>query len=73
MILLQRLFRDEVNSIAAQLSSPHLWLKEDLRKVDLLKELLRPYPALVMNAHPVRLLVNNPASEGAQLIDRLKQ
>ena len=47
-----------------------LWLEEDARKGDLLAELLRPYPASEMTSHPVSPAVNNPRSQGAELIER---
>lgn len=49
-----------------------LWLDEDLRKVEDIKELLRPYPASEMISYPVGLLVNNVRSEGSELIEPLK-
>jgi putative SOS response-associated peptidase YedK len=47
------------------------WLDDDVRKIDLLKELLRPYPAREMTGHPVGPLVNNARSHGEQLIKRV--
>lgn len=47
-----------------------LWLDADLRKVDLARELLRPFPALEMIAYPVSPLINSPLNQGAQLIER---
>ena len=49
-----------------------LWLDEDVRKTDLLKELLQPYPAEEMTAYPVSTLVNSTRQQGAGLVDRLK-
>jgi putative SOS response-associated peptidase YedK len=45
-----------------------LWLDDDARKREMLKELLRPYAASEMVAHPVGALINNPKSQGAELI-----
>lgn len=47
-----------------------LWLDVDLRKHDLAKELLKPYPAEEMLAYPVGTSINSPRSQGAKLIDR---
>ena len=49
-----------------------LWLDEDVRKTDLLRELLQPYPAQEMTAYPVSTLVNSTRQQGAGLVDRLK-
>jgi len=48
-----------------------LWLDEDVRKQDLLKGLLQPYPADEMTSYPVSTLVNNISRQGADLIERL--
>lgn len=47
-----------------------LWLDGDARKLDLVKETLRPYPAGEMLGYPVGTLVNNPRSQGEELIER---
>ncbi|MCA1557825.1 MAG: SOS response-associated peptidase [Acidobacteria bacterium] len=47
-----------------------LWLDSDLRKLDIVKELLRPYPAAEMTAYPVSRLVNSPQRQGAELLNR---
>jgi putative SOS response-associated peptidase YedK len=47
-----------------------LWLDADMRKLDLAKELLRPFPASEMLAYPVSPSINSPLSQGAQLIER---
>lgn len=44
------------------------YVDEDLRKLAMVKELLRPFPAAEMLSYPIRSLVNNPKSEGAELI-----
>jgi putative SOS response-associated peptidase YedK len=49
-----------------------MWLDEDVRKTDLLKELLQPYPAQEMTAYPVSTLVNSTRQQGAGLVDQLK-
>jgi putative SOS response-associated peptidase YedK len=48
-----------------------LWLDEDVRKRDLLKDLLRPYPASEMMSHPVSARINSPRNQGATLIERM--
>jgi putative SOS response-associated peptidase YedK len=48
-----------------------LWLGEDIRKLDLLKELLRPYPSTEMIAYPVSTLVNNVRVDRAELIKQV--
>lgn len=47
-----------------------LWLDSDTRKIDLVKETLRPYPAGEMLGYPVGASVNNPRSQGEGLIER---
>jgi putative SOS response-associated peptidase YedK len=47
-----------------------LWLDGDPRKLDLVKEMLRPYPAEEMTGYPVGVSVNSPRSQGARLIKR---
>ena len=47
-----------------------LWLDSDVRKLDLVKEVLRPYPAGEILGHPVGASVNSPRSQGAGLIER---
>lgn len=47
-----------------------LWLDTDLRKLDLAKELLRPFPASEMIAYPVSPSINSPLNQGAQLVER---
>jgi putative SOS response-associated peptidase YedK len=47
-----------------------LWLDADARKLDLIKEVLRPYPAEEMMGYPVGLSVNSLSSQGAGLIER---
>ena len=49
----------------------NLWLEGDTRDLDLLTAVLRPYPASEMISYPVSTLVNNPAHEGAELIEEL--
>jgi putative SOS response-associated peptidase YedK len=48
-----------------------LWLDEDMRKRELLKDLLRPYPAEEMISHPVSTAINSPHNQGATLIERM--
>ena len=47
-----------------------LWLDIDARKLDMVKEVLRPYPAGKMFGYPVGTSVNSPRSQGAQLLER---
>jgi putative SOS response-associated peptidase YedK len=47
-----------------------LWLGEDVRKRELLKDLLRPYPAEEMTSHRVSTAINSPHNQGAGLIER---
>jgi putative SOS response-associated peptidase YedK len=47
-----------------------LWLGGDARELDLVKEMLRPYPAEEMVGHPVGSGVNSPLNQGAGLIGR---
>lgn len=44
------------------------WLDDDVRKSDLLKELLQPYPAREMTGYPVSPTVNSARRQGEQLI-----
>jgi putative SOS response-associated peptidase YedK len=48
-----------------------LWLDEDVRKREMLKDLLRPYPAEEMISHPVSIAINSPSNQGAKLIERM--
>jgi putative SOS response-associated peptidase YedK len=48
-----------------------LWLDEDVRKRELLRDLLRPYPAEEMISHPVSTAINSPHNQGATLIERM--
>jgi putative SOS response-associated peptidase YedK len=47
-----------------------LWLGGSARELDLVKEMLRPYPAEEMTGYPVGLSVNSSSSQGARLIER---
>jgi putative SOS response-associated peptidase YedK len=49
-----------------------LWLEGDEREQDLLKELLRPYPAEEMTGYPVSQLVNSTRNKGLELIGELQ-
>ncbi len=48
-----------------------LWLDKDVRKRDLLQDLLRPYPASEMIAYPVSTLINSSRNQGAELVKLL--
>jgi putative SOS response-associated peptidase YedK len=45
-----------------------LWLGGDARELDLVKELLRPYPGEEMVGYPVSTSINSPHNQGAELI-----
>jgi putative SOS response-associated peptidase YedK len=45
-----------------------LWVDEDVRKQDLRKELLRPFPASEMIAYPVSASINSPYHQGKELV-----
>jgi putative SOS response-associated peptidase YedK len=45
-----------------------LWLDDDTRKLDLIMELLCPYPSSEMISYPVSTQVNNTSNFGADLI-----
>jgi len=47
-----------------------LWLEGDARELDLIKEMLRPYPDEEMVGYPVGTSVNSPRNQGASLIER---
>lgn len=47
-----------------------LWLDSDVRKLDLVKEVLRPYPAAEMEGYSVSTSVNSPRNQGAGLVER---
>ena len=47
-----------------------LWLDGDARKLDLVREVLRPYPAEEMMGYPVGVSVNSPSNQGSGLIER---
>lgn len=44
------------------------WLEADKQERELLKEMLRPYPAEEMVGYPVSTLVNSPGHNVAELI-----
>jgi putative SOS response-associated peptidase YedK len=47
-----------------------LWLEHDTRKLEMVEDLLRPYPAEEMASYPVSTLINRPRSQGERLIER---
>jgi putative SOS response-associated peptidase YedK len=49
-----------------------LWLEGNEREQNLLRELLRPYPAEEMIGYPVSPLVNSTRSKGPELIGELQ-
>jgi putative SOS response-associated peptidase YedK len=46
-----------------------LWLEGDTREQELLRELMRPFPAEEMVGYPVSPLVNSPRNKGSELIE----
>src|SRR5215204_6588988 len=46
------------------------WLGAGVRELDLVKEMLRPYPAEEMVGYPVGTLVNSPRNQGVGLLER---
>jgi len=48
-----------------------MWLDTDVRKLDLIKEMLRPYPAREMIGYPVSTSVNSLRNHGAELVERV--
>jgi putative SOS response-associated peptidase YedK len=46
------------------------WLDTDVRKLDLIKEMLRPYPAEEMTSYPVSMAINSPRNQGAELMEQ---
>lgn len=47
------------------------WLDADVRALESLKELLRPYPSSEMTSYPVSARVNSPRNQGEELITRM--
>jgi putative SOS response-associated peptidase YedK len=47
-----------------------VWLDTDVRKLNLIKEMLRPYPAEEMTSYPVSTAINSPRHQGVELIER---
>jgi putative SOS response-associated peptidase YedK len=47
-----------------------LWLGAEARELDLVKEMLRPYPAEEIVGYPVGSGVNSPRNQGAGLLER---
>jgi putative SOS response-associated peptidase YedK len=48
-----------------------MWLDPDVRILDSIKEMLRPYPAEEMTGYPVSTSINSPGHQGAELIERV--
>ena len=46
------------------------WLEADARKIDLVREMLRPYPVEEMTGYPVGLSVKSPRNQGTGLVER---
>ena len=49
-----------------------LWLDEDVRRQDLRKDLLCPYPASEIMSYPVSKSVNSPQNQGEELLHPLE-
>jgi putative SOS response-associated peptidase YedK len=47
-----------------------VWLDTDVRKLDLIQEMLRPYPAEEMTRYPVSTAINSPSNQGSELIEQ---
>jgi putative SOS response-associated peptidase YedK len=47
-----------------------VWLGAEARELDLVREMLRPYPAKEMVGYPVGSGVNSPRNQGAGLLER---
>lgn len=47
-----------------------MWLDVDARKLDLVREMLRPYPAREITGYPVGTSVNSLRNQGAKLVER---
>ena len=50
-----------------------LWLDADVRDVERLQTLLRPYPAEAMEAYPVSTRVNNRANDTPECVEPIAQ
>lgn len=48
-----------------------LWIDNDSRKINLLKDLLRPYPGQEMFGYPVSTTVNSAQSQGPELVKQV--
>jgi putative SOS response-associated peptidase YedK len=57
--------------VILHLGDYELWLDEDARKREMLRDLLRPYPAEEMVSYPVSTAINSPQNQGAALIERM--
>jgi len=49
---------------------PNFWLDVDARTLDLVREVLRPYPSGEMVGYPVGAGVNSPRNQGEGLIEQ---
>lgn len=47
-----------------------LWLDHDVRKLEMVEELLRPYSSKEMFGYPVNPAINSPRNQGAGLLER---
>jgi putative SOS response-associated peptidase YedK len=48
------------------------WLDTSPQTPDMLKPLIKPYPAEMMNAYPVSTLVNKPENDTSELVVPVK-
>ena len=56
--------------VILHLDDYELWLGAEARLLDIVKEMLRPYPAEEMVGYPVGASVNSPRNQGAYLVER---
>ena len=47
-----------------------MWLGAEERELNVVKEMLRPYPAEEMTGYPVGVSINSPRNQGVALIER---
>lgn len=48
-----------------------MWLNIDVRMIDTIKEMLRPYPAEEMMSYLVNTVINSPSNQIAELTKRM--
>ncbi|MED1603187.1 SOS response-associated peptidase [Alkalihalophilus marmarensis] len=50
-----------------------VWLDSSIEDKEIIKDVIKPYPAQFMNAHEVSTIVNNPRNESAECIRSLSE